>query len=116
VVAVLPAAQAGRIEIEARIAGGNGTAVAVGQDAFVRPDGVPSAARAAIRGTVVHIAWEAAAMAPRSLSAAPGLIVRIALDRDPSADNRLRPGTPATVDVVVGQTSVVGFLTGGTQR
>jgi multidrug resistance efflux pump len=120
-VGVVAADQAGRIQVEALVVDRDVAAVASGQDAFVRPDGFAPIGHGAIRGTVVHVAREAASIAARSGTAfaAPArFVVVIALDVDiPGGDRmRLKPGMPAKVDLVVGQPSIIEFLAGVTRR
>jgi multidrug efflux pump subunit AcrA (membrane-fusion protein) len=119
---VMPAEAARRFEVEARVASSDVGAITVGQDAFVKVQAYDWARHGTLRGTVVHIAPDA--LPPDTgrtrTTAQSQFIVRIALDKDFLGNdprrNRLAPGMTATVDLPVGERSILDFFTAGFRR
>jgi multidrug efflux pump subunit AcrA (membrane-fusion protein) len=121
----VPAEEARRFEVEARVSNRDIGAIAVGQDAFMKFQAYDWARYGALRGTVVHIATGAVApgtadVAHATAAAQPYFIVRIVLDKDFLGDDprkhRLMPGMTANVDLHVGERSILDFFTAGLRR
>jgi multidrug efflux pump subunit AcrA (membrane-fusion protein) len=122
---IMPAEAARRFEIEARVSNSDIGAITVGQDAFMKFQAYDWVRHGTLRGTVVHIAPDGLASDTRLPSRPPAaeqsrFIVRIALDKDFVGDdprrNRLSPGMTATVDLHVGERSILDFFTSGFRR
>ncbi len=122
---IMPADEARRFEVEARVSNADIGAVAVGQDAFMKLQAYDWVRHGTLRGTVVHIAPDAVtadtAPHPRTIATTQSyFVVRIAVDKDFMGDdprrNRLTPGMTANVDLPVGERSILDFFTSGFRR